>query len=122
MNTEIKRLRRQKKHYILLWYLTVLCMFGIFLNYTVISNNECKMPFVANYHYETDTHVSFQDKSEVKYSYLSDVIEIKLFNLIVSIGDIIMVVGGFLVVFIVGREVYYVFRYDLKELKDGDVE
>ena len=65
---------------------------GGLLNYYAIAENQGKMPIYSNYNYESETHFTFQDKSEVKMFYLVDIF--KLSFLYFSIGDIIIVLAG----------------------------
>lgn len=64
-------------------------LFGI-MNLLAISDNGGRMP-VKDLGYETDRHFSFEENSEVKYWFFSDIIYIG--NYIASIGDIGMVIG-----------------------------
>jgi len=60
------------------------------MNLLAISDNGGRMP-VKDLGYETDRHFSFEENSEVKYWFFSDIIYIG--NYIASIGDIGMVIG-----------------------------
>ena len=64
---------------------------GITMNFVVIVENSGKMPVLSAFIYETDEHFSYQEKSEIEYWFLSDMIEFQ--GSVSSIGDIIMILG-----------------------------
>lgn len=96
---------RSKKYYIReMWFwrraatYLVLVLVGTLLNFNVMMNNNGKMPVYFEYNYTSAGHFSFQNKSEVPYWYLSDVIPIYIGK--ISIGDIFIISGIFLYIWI----------------------
>lgn len=73
-----------------------LFIIGSTMNFLAVSHNEGRMPFPASYIYKSDSHIAYQDKSEVNYWYLSDIIPIK--NMALSPGDIILYLSVFLLI------------------------
>ena len=67
----------------------VILIIGINFNAVVTNSNQGKMP-VKNGH-STETHFSYQNNSEVKYWYLSDII--KLPYITMSIGDMLLYIS-----------------------------
>lgn len=86
-----KRLRENGDYYFVLWMLSAILMMGMVFNFYAITSNDGRMPVESNYGFDTERHFSFQNKDEVKFYYLTDII--KLPFTIVSIGDIIIVIG-----------------------------
>lgn len=69
-------------------------MLGGSLNFLAIQNNGGRMPFNAEYDYQSKTHFSFQEFAQVKLPFLTDIIH--FLNGYWSIGDLIMFTGVFL--------------------------
>ena len=71
---------------------------GGILNLKVINSNNCLMP-VYNFPMadSSDTHFSFVNKTEISYWYLSDIINLKF--TIISVGDILAMVGYAMLLF-----------------------
>lgn len=67
----------------------VILIIGINFNAVVTNANQGKMPVKSGY--STKTHVSYQNNSEVKYWYLSDII--KLPYVAMSIGDLLLYIS-----------------------------
>lgn len=78
---------------------------GSSFNFVAISNNHGKMPVKLSLSYETDTHFSYQENLEVEYWYFTDIIDLKYY--IISIGDVLMVLGGTGVMVLLIRYVFY---------------
>src|SRR3990167_11233104 len=76
----------------------LLLMAGMTMQYMVMTNNGGKMPFYAEYDYEDNKYISFNDKQEVKYPYLSDII--KLPPGLWSLGDITMFSATLLMIYV----------------------
>lgn len=70
---------------------TQILIFGIISNFIVMINNNGDMPVKADFDYSDNAHFTYQDNKDVKYWYLSDIIEFK--NSIWSIGDILIYIG-----------------------------
>lgn len=83
---------------------------GMHLNWTVVDENNCKMPVWTNVEYETKTHFSFQEWNKPEHWYLADIFHIN--GQIYSIGDLLMYQ-----VFILGLPAYCLFLYF--KVKDG---
>jgi len=73
-------------------YAFFICSLGAFMNVGVILANDGKMPVLSDCNFSTDRHFSFQNSNEVKYFYLADIVELKVFFVdepaMVSLGDI----------------------------------
>jgi hypothetical protein len=69
-----------------------ICTLGAFLNIGVIVGNDGRMPVLSECEFSTDRHFSFQEKEEIHYYYLADIIKLKTsFSdkfAMVSIGDV----------------------------------
>lgn len=80
--------------FIMVISLLILCL-GVISNFHVIQTNEGRMPIPI----ETDNpnYVSFEDKSEINNYLLSDIIGFS--RAYVSIGDLIMMFGLFLLIY-----------------------
>lgn len=61
-------------------------------NFSVMENNNCKMPVLSQYSYETGEHISFDWDNKPSKWYLSDIITIR--KHIYSIGDILLITGA----------------------------
>ena len=74
-----------------------------------VANNGGKMP-VLNWNGESDKHLGFDNKSEIKYFWLSDIIKIDLFKnyySMTSLGDLFLVagiLGSFSIMFYIHKE------------------
>lgn len=80
------------------FYLVVLlCLFicGGMINMGVVAKNNGKMPVYSSWHYEDETHFTFQNKSEVNLFYFTDIFRIK--NAYFSIGDLVMFFTGMII-------------------------
>lgn len=84
-------LRKQAVLLFWCWILTLVVMFGGLCNFKVIQENGGRMPVLADFHYESDKHFTYQNKEEVNSSYLSDIYPIG--DSYYSIGDLIMFVA-----------------------------
>lgn len=71
--------------------LLMVLMGGMLMNFLAIKNNGGRMPFVASYEYESDTHFSFQDYINVKSDLFVD--RFNLGRMVFSIGDFVMILG-----------------------------
>ena len=67
-------------------------MFGMAGNFKAIQNNGGKMPVEIDEYYVSDTHFSFQNRSEISHYYLVDIYYVH--SSIYSIGDLIMYFGA----------------------------
>lgn len=65
----------------------LLLSLGGLSNMIVTEKNDCKMPFLADYNYESEDYFSFQLDKKPELWYLSDIIKVR--NRILSIGDIL---------------------------------
>lgn len=70
----------------------IIMLMGLTMNSVVIKENGCKMPVLSRYIYETETHFSYLDHSNIKHYYLSDIF--KIGKGIWGIGDFFLI-GGF---------------------------
>ena len=85
-----KKKRREAKYLALIIIIAqAVFMVGVFGNYMAIVGNDCKMPVLSSYNYDSDEHFSYQDKEEVNYHIFTDIIPIK--NYLASIGDLLMI-------------------------------
>lgn len=77
-------------------FLCALLVFGIVLNFYAITGNGGRMPvyysYESSYEFETNSHFSYNNFSDVSYPYLSDIFGIKFFKF--SIGDVMILVGS----------------------------
>lgn len=71
----------------------VVCIIGETFNFMAISENKGRMPVLWDAHYESDRHFTYQNISEVKSWYLTDIFTIG--DYIFSIGDFIIYFGFF---------------------------
>lgn len=99
-------LTKTEKYLILALFSLLLITLGGALNTHVLVNNNCRMPVHLDYYRSSSTHFSFNDFAEVKFPYLSDIIN--LFGYHLSIGDSMMAIGvislfTFLILFIVRK-------------------
>lgn len=89
-----------REKYIFGMFLSIFIMsIGILFNFIAIVENGGKMPVYVNHdlkgRIETEEHFYYNDKSEIEYSHLSDIIPFK-FNgekYKASIGDVVMVLS-----------------------------
>jgi len=86
----------------------VLGTMGAMLNVLVISVNDGRMPVELNYHYESDTHFTYQNKNEINKYYLSD--RYTILNVVYSVGDFMILGSNVIVLYLVVRLVYYSFK------------
>lgn len=111
MTTDIQRTTKKfsndARMFALLWGLTILMVIGMGSNLQAVLANGGKMP-VQYPNQNNEKHYSFQDKSDVNYYYLTDIIYLKYS--MVSIGDVIMVVSWL-------GMIISVFVYRRKEVK-----
>jgi hypothetical protein len=101
MNKIIKNKNYYKKmmKFSLIWNVALaIVILGVIMNFVALTNNGCKMPFIADYEYESETHFSYKDKGEVNHWYLTDIISMSKDELTISIGDFLIVIGGALVI------------------------
>ena len=75
------------------WVFTIILLLGALANFTVIQNNNGRMPIdlIEAQILDPDTYIFFEDKSQVDYYYLSDIIP--FFSGRISFGDALMFVG-----------------------------
>ena len=74
--------------------LLTLILVGASFNHVAVKNNEGKMPVLEenDYQWETEDHVSYQNKSEIENPFFSD--RFSFLNYVCSIGDFFMIVSG----------------------------
>lgn len=81
-------------------------LIGLFLNFLVITENNCKMPvYLGNLDSKySETHFSYYYFKQVSYPYLSDIIFIKLpyqdYRVKYSIGDVLIYSSLWLLFFV----------------------
>jgi len=76
----------------------MLIIVGALLNFMAASMNDSMMPVKTEYQFNDSFHFSYQESSEVKLWFLTDIFNIK--NIVVfSLGDIIVIFGlvGFII-------------------------
>ena len=80
-------------NYFLWAYLTlIIMMIGMTFNFVAITENQGRMPFKSDYWGPLDEgHIAYYDSSQVKYTYLSDIISLGRRK--ASIGDFLMIFG-----------------------------
>lgn len=83
--------RRVSIHFMIISFLMVLVNLGMLMNFLAVKNNGGRMPFIASYEYENNTHFSFQDYVDINSDLFVD--RFRLFNMIFSIGDFVMLFG-----------------------------
>ena len=88
----------------------VIIMIGMACNFFVIRSNSMRMPFYSIYDYETETHFSYTNSSEINYWFLSDIVPIG--NRLWSTGDLIMLLG--VSMFIVTYVTMYYTKYGIR--------
>lgn len=73
----------------------VIILAGMSANFHAVVSNGGKMPVQSRFEYQTLTHFSFQEKDEVNYYLLTDIIGLdgKTFLFYISIGDLLMGLG-----------------------------
>lgn len=81
-------------------------MIGATMNAFTSKYNNNKMPVLTNYHFEDNTHFSYQDKSKVKLWIFSDIIPIGEY--MYSIGDILLYLGMMVNVTLI---IYFTYKY-----------
>lgn len=69
----------------------IMLMIGSLFNYLTVTENSCLMPVKLNYYLESNTHMSFLDKSEINFYYFSDIF--RLGSMYFSIGDVLMMIA-----------------------------
>ena len=84
-----KSIAKEGLYYFFFTIMCVVMMIGMLFNFTVMTSNQGKMPVYLDFDYSDEDHFSFQNFSEVKYPYYSDIIY--WYGGICSIGDILMV-------------------------------
>lgn len=70
----------------------MLIIFGVLLNYIAISSNGFQMPVKTDHNFNTSSHFSYQENSEVKLWGLTDIFNIKD-KIAFSLGDVIITLG-----------------------------
>ena len=80
-------------------------MIGMVFNFVAVSTNHGKMPVKEFLSYETNTHFSYQENWEVNHWYFTDIIDLKYY--IVSIGDVLMVLGLSSTIILLIKYVFY---------------
>jgi len=76
-----------------------LCLLGATANFTVVYENDCRMPVYTSEYISSNAHFAFEDKEEVEFFWLSDIIPI--WQGYASIGDILYLSGTVLAVMLV---------------------
>lgn len=71
---------------------TVSTFLGMSLNFLVIKNNRGKVPVLSPFSFETSTHFSIENVSEINYLAFSDIFCSKWACL--SLGDFFLFLGG----------------------------
>jgi len=81
-------------------FLLAVLILGIIMNFIVVKENKGLMPVLTEAEFETNEHFSFQDKGEVSYWFLGDIIPIG--KSISSLGDLLIKgsVGGYIAIII----------------------
>lgn len=76
-------------------------LFGVFLNFVVFSANGYSMPVKADFDYQDNNHFSYSDRNEVKMWLLSDWFQLHTKHrlIVFSLGDIIIVLNAFFLVY-----------------------
>jgi len=97
-----------KKYLIILVFAILLMMFGTFLNIKVIVANDYRMPVYKAFD-DTEEHFGFWDRSEVNLFYLTA--RFVIGEGIYSLGDIFIIVGGFVLLF----DIFNLFIFFAKE-------
>lgn len=69
----------------------VLIVLGMAANFTVVDNNDGKMPVLLNYYYNSDSHFSIEDVHEINNLPLADLYY--AFGKMWSLGDFLMYTG-----------------------------
>ena len=87
-------------------FIFIIILTGGVMNFKAIQHNQGKMPVLMNFYYFSDTHFSYENKSEVNVWYFTDIIKIR--NSYFSIGDMLLFTGAF--AFIVWS-FYLILRY-----------
>lgn len=64
---------------------------GAMMNDIAVRSNSCKMPVLSNFDFETDTHFTYQEFSQVNNSKFTDIYHIK--DTTYSLGDF-LIYGG----------------------------
>lgn len=91
--------------------LLIIMMVGGSMNFLAITENQGRMPFLAEFNYESKSHFSYQVKEEVNYWFFTDIIKISYSYW--SIGDFIMilsVVGMFVNSYLMVNSKWKVFK------------
>jgi len=110
-----KNYKKREKYLRLIIIFMTIIMIGMSLNFRVVAGNKGRMPVYASFYYDTDEHFTYQNKSEVNYWFLSDIIY--LFKGYWSLGDMLMI-GGVISIIILNGLVFYNFiRNTSKEKK-----
>jgi hypothetical protein len=87
--------------------LLLLACAGAITNINTMLRNDGKMPVMADFEYEDDTHFTYQNKSEVNEWLTSDIIQIG--GSIISYGDILIYLGTFFVLLIISIRLFFLF-------------
>lgn len=81
----------------------IIILYGVAANFTAVTKNNGKMPVKDIYlSYETDTHFSYLEDSEIKNPKLSDKYRLNLPNyryIMYSIGDVLLTLGASICIF-----------------------
>ena len=71
-------------------------IFGVLVQYMVLSANDFRMPVKTEYYIDTHTHFSYQENNQINLWLYSDWMKIpfRTYDLHISIGDLLMVIGA----------------------------
>lgn len=74
-------------------FFIMVALIGAMLNTFTLTVNDGRMPVKSDSYFSEDMHFSYQDKDDVNYHYLTDVIP--LFSARFSAGDVLLIIGVF---------------------------
>lgn len=69
----------------------LIMLIGLGMNWKVIKNNNYKMPVLYENNFESKTHITYTDESEINYPFLSD--RIRFIGGTWSLGDFVLAIG-----------------------------
>lgn len=98
----------------------LILLIGAVCNFLAITENAGKMPVLCGYTFDSQTHFGISDKSEIKYPYLADILQLSFLDYIsyFSFGDIFIVCAAFGMVFVVlffTLHTKFKWRYNLRK-------
>lgn len=84
----IKDYKKMLRIYQIMFVAFSLSFLGITFNFNAIVENGGRMPVLSAFHFETDSHFTYEVKDSINYWYLTDIIQFG--DYIYSVGDVLI--------------------------------